>query len=195
MTTKVIWIVWLAPVPVLTVTLKVEVPVGVPGFVGFEGPPLQATSPATEPMNSSASVVRQRFLEAALRLKRISMAMKNADTPTKPAGVVGGAFNRGTTLEGAMVATERFAVAVVVVLVSVTEAGEKLQLASEGNPTHDEDERLIVPAKPPVAENVSAVVPEPPGELIVIVDGLADTLKPGGVPTVTTTAGDFADWE
>jgi hypothetical protein len=75
----------------------------------------------------------------------------------------------------------------VVVELSVTDDGEKLQLLSDGRPEHAEGVRLIVPLKPFMAVNVSVVEPLLPGLGIVIVWLERTTLKSGAGVTVSWT--------
>ena len=72
----------------------------------------------------------------------------------------------------------------VVVPLRVTEAGEKLQLLSDGNPVQEVGAKLSVPVNPFMAVNVSVVEPEPPGLETMIVSGFAAMVKSGAAVTV-----------
>jgi hypothetical protein len=72
----------------------------------------------------------------------------------------------------------------VVVPLRAREAGEKLQLLSEGKPEHAAGDRLNVPLKPFIAVNVSVVEPLLPGLETMIVCGFAVMEKSGAAVTV-----------
>lgn len=80
-------------------------------------------------------------------------------------------------MEGAIVEIVSVVIPVVVVALSVTAGGEKLQLHCAGKPEHDE--RLMVPLKLFTAANVSVAEPVLPGLGTMTECGFAPTLKSG----------------
>jgi hypothetical protein len=88
------------------------------------------------------------------------------------------------TLDGARVDTVSMTVAVVIVELNVTLAGDTLQVVSLGKFEHC-GTRLKVPVKPFIAVSISDVLPVCPGLATVIDAGLAATEKSGAGVTVT----------
>jgi hypothetical protein len=89
-------------------------------------------------------------------------------------------------LEGAIVETVSVVMPVVVVPLSVTDGGEKLQLLCAGRPAHDAADRLKVPLNPFMPVNVRVVEPWLPGLVTTTVCGFAPMAKSGPGVTFTT---------
>jgi hypothetical protein len=90
----------------------------------------------------------------------------------------------GATFDGAVVATVSMTLALVIVELKVTLAGDTLQLLSDGKPVHC-GTRLKVPISPFIAVSINIVLPGWPGFVTVIVLGFATIAKSGPGFTVT----------
>ena len=77
-----------------------------------------------------------------------------------------------------------------VVPLPVTEAGLKLHPLSAGRFKHEAEERVIVPLYPFCPLIVRVVCPELAGLVMIMVVGLAVTVKSGAAATVITIAGE-----
>jgi hypothetical protein len=81
-------------------------------------------------------------------------------------------------LDGAIVETVSITLAVVIVELNVTLAGDTLHVLSDGKLAHC-GVRVKVPVKPFIADSISIVLPDCPGLAIVIDVGLAAMEKSG----------------
>jgi len=149
-------------VPLVAVTVTVEVPAGVPGSL-LPPPPL--------PPPQLANVMRQ--VTAMRESKRLQTRrfdpLPNRKIPARvaPRPAVHPAGPSNLALWAAVVE-----IVSVVEPLLVTEAGLKLHVLSCGNPAHDAAEKLMVPPYPGWPVTVSMTVPLPPG-LAIVIDGVA----------------------
>lgn len=160
-------------VPLVTVTVTTEVPIGVPGFRGAPPPPPPQPIVAVSEANNTKprSVCHRRFLPGI----PIRNTKPNAAPPVAVHQRRLALLFPGLTAEGGVVEI----VSVVVPLPAI-EAGLKLQLAPNGSPEHAAGLKATVPLNPFCAVTVRVVIPEAPGERTVTVWGLTSSVKSGG---------------
>jgi hypothetical protein len=178
------------PVAVIPLIETVEVPTGVPGFVGPVLPP-----PPPHETVAIRNAIATTLASTFQRRRRVCMARKKIPTPITihRAAIPGNTgrpppFGRTSGAETlfAVVVIVSVAVPVVVVVVSAIDEGVTEHALSDGSPVQVTDAKLTVPLNPLLPVTVIVELPDAPGDVIVMFVGLAaiPTCGPGFTVTV-----------